>query len=444
MLFVVDGGDLLARPRLRNEVDRRQAEVKSALFAKALQEGGIDAMAIGKGDVAIGWDRFKSFASEHTLPYVATNVSCADGAPFPTQAIVTKGQVKLGILAVVPEDIDVGDCTVSAPTAALKTVAAALPPDTDVTLAIGMFREDEAKALAEQVPEIDFVLTSKGLSFDNGRPLSRDQWLIGAGSRGKRLGVLTATTTPGHKGWENAKKGNDLQDRVKRYEGRLKKANEKLADASDDRATQRAQRQVDFYTKELETLRGELGALDIQRTIEPNTFKTRLQELSGGVRDSDPIEKLLKATLQELSRTEQAANLESKAEKPNFPAFAGHPVCAQCHPAETAQWAQTAHASAYATLVDEERELDADCYQCHVTGAFHPDGPKTPSHGAVLASVQCEACHGPAADHAKEPLQHKPVKTPPLATCTECHDAKQDMGRFERDTYWPKVVHSQP
>ena len=109
-----------------------------------------------------------------------------------------------------PEDTDVGDCTVSSPTAAIKTVAAALPTDTDVTLAIGMFREDEAKALAEQVPEIDFVLTSKGLSFDNGRPLGRDQWLIGAGSRGKRLGVLTGTTTPGHKGWDNAKKGNAL------------------------------------------------------------------------------------------------------------------------------------------------------------------------------------------------------------------------------------------
>jgi hypothetical protein len=444
LLFVIDGGDLLARPRLRTEADRRQAEVKSDLFAGALQEGGIDAMAIGKGDVAIGWEAFRQFAAKHTLPYVAANIECTDGAPFPAQVIVEKGDVTIGVIAVAPKDLDAGDCTVTDPITALKQVAGTLPDTVDVVLAVAMLREDDAKALAEATPTIDFILTSKGLSFSNGRPLSPDQWLLGAGSRGKRLGVLTGTTTPGHHGWENEKQGNDLQDRVKRYNGRLKTAQGRLAEATEDRIQQRAQRQVDFYTKEIAILRDELAALDVERTVQPNLFKTRLHELSAGVPDSDPIEALLAKTLELLGTVERAANARSDDPLPTFPRFAGHPACASCHPDETAHWARSGHASAYATLVDEERELDADCYRCHVTGAFHPDGPQTPAHGALLASVQCEACHGPAADHAKEPRQHKPAKTPPLATCTQCHDAEQDMGRFDPDTYWPKVVHTTP
>ena len=401
-------------------------------------------MAIGKGDVAIGWDAFREFAKKHTLPYVAANIECEDGAPFPAQALVEKGDVTLGVIAAVPKDLDAGDCTVTDPVTALKQVASTMPDKIDLLLAIGMLREDDAKALAEAAPQIDFILTSKGLSFSNGRPLSRDQWLIGAGNRGKRLGVLTGTTTPGHQGWENEKQGNDLQDRMKRYNGRLKTANERATEAEDDRAKKRAERQIEFYTKELAVLQEELASLDVERTVQPNLFKTRLHELSAGVPDSEPIEALLAKTLEQLETEERATNANSDDPRPTFPEFAGHATCAGCHPVETAQWAQTPHASAYATLVDENRELDADCYRCHVTGAFHPKGPQTPAHGARLADVQCEACHGPSASHAKEPHQHKPAKTPPLATCTQCHDSDQDMGRFDPETYWPKVVHTAP
>jgi hypothetical protein len=99
---------------------------------------------------------------------------------------------------------------------------------------------------------------------------------------------------------------------------------------------------------------------------------------------------------------------------------------------------------AYATLTAVDRSLDAGCYRCHVTGAFHADGPTSPTAAQAFPNVQCEACHGPSADHASEPLLHKPVKTPELSTCTECHDKAQDMGRFEAKIYWPKVVHRDP
>jgi hypothetical protein len=37
--------------------------------------------------------------------------------------------------------------------------------------------------------------------------------------------------------------------------------------------------------------------------------------------------------------------------------------------------------------------------------------------------VACEACHGPLARHAADPLSLKPARPDPIALCGRCHEA---------------------
>ncbi len=36
------------------------------------------------------------------------------------------------------------------------------------------------------------------------------------------------------------------------------------------------------------------------------------------------------------------------------------------------------------------------------------------------------------------------IRTPPVSTCTGCHDGQKDEGRFEEAAYWARVVHAPP
>ena len=119
----------------------------------------------------------------------------------------------------------------------------------------------------------------------------------------------------------------------------------------------------------------------------------------------------------------------------------GSGACAGCHTEQYAQWQTTPHAHAWQTLVDQKRHMDLDCFTCHVTGAFDPEGPQHPNQVGQLKNVGCESCHGPGRDHVGAPGPGQMVVNPPESTCTQCHDGAQDGGRFDYATYLPKVVH---
>lgn len=77
--------------------------------------------------------------------------------------------------------------------------------------------------------------------------------------------------------------------------------------------------------------------------------------------------------------------------------FTGSEACRECHPLAYARWRETPHAADHAGLPAPDRANPA-CLRCHVTGPGDPLGFGGGVSG--LASVGCEACHGPGADHA--------------------------------------------
>lgn len=129
-------------------------------------------------------------------------------------------------------------------------------------------------------------------------------------------------------------------------------------------------------------------------------------------------------------------------EKTDGPYIGSH-SCNFCHTEINGQWSKTAHAGAMRTLAAKSKENDPDCVACHVTGMEEKD----PEIGTFAVSevppfmtgVQCEACHGPGADHSRDPISVDMLSVSEK-TCVRCHTQKTDPD-FDYGRDVPRVVH---
>jgi len=116
-------------------------------------------------------------------------------------------------------------------------------------------------------------------------------------------------------------------------------------------------------------------------------------------------------------------------------AFLGSAACRNCHAAAYSRWRATGHAREFAGLLPADR-LVAACLRCHVTGYGDRLGYRTTGEPADLASVGCEACHGPGSDHGRS-VHPELVPTltggecPPCEInriCRLCHTPERSVG----------------
>jgi predicted CXXCH cytochrome family protein len=100
------------------------------------------------------------------------------------------------------------------------------------------------------------------------------------------------------------------------------------------------------------------------------------------------------------------------------PGFRGPQQCAECHPAQFHDWADTIHAKAsfdpiFQDFLQEASE-PGECFACHATGYNAATGQ------FVMAGVTCEACHGPY--RATHPGQSMQIATS-QEMCGACHQS---------------------
>ena len=105
-----------------------------------------------------------------------------------------------------------------------------------------------------------------------------------------------------------------------------------------------------------------------------------------------------------LISSEGTVNAQSEEE------YKGVAYCAECHPAETAEWGKSVHTKAYSNddFQDVWQDLDSspECLECHTTGF----DKKTNTYESK--EVTCESCHGPGDTMNRD-------TSPEL--CGECH-----------------------
>ncbi len=142
----------------------------------------------------------------------------------------------------------------------------------------------------------------------------------------------------------------------------------------------------------------------------------------------------------EESRSLMTAHAEKTPGPPIAP-WVGAVSCVPCHAEANTVWTGSSHAHALETLKAVKRDYTRTCVLCHVTGWDNPEGGgfKDPATTPQLVDVQCEACHGPAADHIADPsAPYGVVKVP--ERCQNCHD-KANSAEFEYTSYWKKIAH---
>ncbi len=427
------------------EGERTEREIKARLIAEATRLGGIDAMMPARSDFALGRAFVEAMATEYALPYVVSNVECGTPLPWPTEIRFAKGGVNFVVYGVVSGELSLPACRATDPARALVSA----PTDDTVVVVLSDQEASQDGELSTRVPAIDFVVVSNASS-----PLRAPEALPGGalrvsnGSRGKLLGLLRGELVAGARGWRDEGTRAQKAEEIDNARERLAEIQKREAAAGDDEARARLSRQREFWSKKLDSLQGELeAALNAQGPA--NVAANELKSLGDDVADHAPTLALVDAAKARISGgTAPVATAVAEVEDVPGPvvptgAYVGSEACAGCHPAQTAQWQTTAHARAWASLVAVSRQFDSDCWRCHATGAFADDGPQDPRALGPLVNVGCEACHGGGRAHAAAPTGPM-VADPPVSQCTQCHDKKQDDGRFEASTYRPKVVHRAP
>lgn len=434
-VVVLDAGNLFWGRATLRDTERAQQLEKARLLAEGYALVGVDAMLPGAGDLALGIATVRELAAAYSLPYVAANLDCGGSNPFPASVSVDRGGQTLTVIGLVGNSAKEPGCRATEPMAAARAAIAAAPPGVIVVLSGQKVQEDEA--LAATFPTVSLIVNGQERKqLERPDALSNGGMLLAAGSRGKQVGVISYTLTPGATKWRDGQALQQFADQRESYRNRVAELKKRQSEAKDDPTRERIGKQVSFFEGKLVEVEGSLT--DAATAKEPaHRVTNRLVDLGTDIADHAATAALVAKAKVAIQAAEPVSTVSALANSP----FAGSSACTGCHAEQAAQWGGTAHSRAWSTLVTAGNERDRSCYSCHVTGAFHPDGPQDPGAVAGLEAVGCEACHGPGKAHVAKPPAVEMIAKPDVSVCVDCHDGKQDGGRFDHATYLPKVTH---
>jgi hypothetical protein len=117
--------------------------------------------------------------------------------------------------------------------------------------------------------------------------------------------------------------------------------------------------------------------------------------------------------------------------------YSGALSCRACHTHIYESFLESRHAKAFITLVKTRDEYDPTCLPCHTTG-FRTGGFRNSRDTPAFGGVQCEACHGSALDHLRNPKKRLAPPTP--GTCLACHTPEWSPG-FNPRALWVTGTH---
>jgi len=248
--------------------------------------------------------------------------------------------------------------------------------------------------------------------------------------------VLELYLHEGAHGFTDMQERRRKQERAERFRHRITAVQARLKETTDPREQRRLQHRLDLFEKAIREAEAEEAQPD-----GTHRFINRIVPLARTIPDDPEVARLVNAALQRMSRATRGTVGESGTTASPSP-FVGADACADCHELEYAQWKETPHAGAYQALEARHRQLDYQCFGCHVTGHDQPGGPSSPLSVGFLRDVQCEACHGPRKAHVEASGKTQPPPPVDEALCRRCHTEEQTRGQFDFVTYLPRVDHS--
>jgi hypothetical protein len=295
--------------------------------------------------------------------------------------IVNLAGVRFGITGILdPEadirthkDVETLGVLIREPTEILGNIITELEPKTDFIVVLSQMGLDGSKMLAEEVPGVDFMLIGGEARYSSKPFEVGGTVMMQPGYKGQRICDFRLEFDPDHVYTGYAGQTLDLGDKV---------------------------------------------PSDAAMALKLKEHKIAVEEAS--------------------KRRAAERNKERAAQAPKYKeeVLGMSATCSRCHQTQVDQWTTTAHAHAFATLEEAHQSTNPECLRCHVTGYLDMPLDGTVSVRDHLRNVQCEACHGKAADHARDGSYGSVA----AANCIVCHD-KENSPDFDFATYLPKVTH---
>jgi len=125
-------------------------------------------------------------------------------------------------------------------------------------------------------------------------------------------------------------------------------------------------------------------------------------------------------------------------------------TCGNCHVGHQTRWEETKHAMAHQTLKNLNTAPTASCWGCHTVtergNALTTAAGWNVKSDSAYQDVQCEACHGPGAEHVQNPSNRTKLPlarvsmTVDGASCAACHSGSHHPFAQE----WAASGHSKP
>ncbi len=377
-------------------------EPKSRFVAEMMGYFGYDAIAVGEKDLLYGLATLVEDRDKFDLNLICANLfekqeEKGKGKerplklkrPFPAYRIVKRGDLEIGLIGLLSPAVKVGPkaaqrSEVEALTYIIKDpapIAMELIPEVrkkcDVLVILAHMERNELEQLLPDLPEVDFAVlghSTKVVKTD-------EPFLVGtvpvymATDRGQYIGRLHVTIDP---------------------EGKVADARNKVyfldAIYPDEPVVAEL---VKAFEEDFRTIQKELYAKEMLR-------RSKGASGAGGI-------------------------------------YLGAGACLRCHEEAFETYTRTRHARAYETLSTNFRQLDSNCIGCHSVGYGKPGGftgVRVVGSMVDLVDVQCEACHGPGAEHSRDGAYLQSA----VESCKTCHTEDQDAS-FNYAEAWEKIAH---
>jgi hypothetical protein len=405
-----------------------QDVAKAETIARVMKTLGFTAFAPGANDWAAGDAELAKLVPESGASLLFANYQPDGGAPPPVPLgrtmIREVGGVKIGVIGVSTAP----NQGFTPPVDAIKSGVDALKAQgANVVVALAAIGRGDAKRLADYVPALTaIVVGSAGGSGDVNTPAAPperlgDVLVLQTGNHLTTVGVLDLFVRGGSYAFADGT-GLELAQRREEIRRRVDELRGKIAQWSNDPAVKKED--LDARRAEVTKLESDLASLSAHPTPPSGSFfRYSVQE----IRDSLGADAETKGVIAEYYKAVNEHNRVAFANRmppPHTvqePIYIGVNACTTCHKSEREFWDGTRHATAYKTLVDQDKQFNLDCVSCHVTGYEQPGGSSV-THVARLEGVQCETCHGAGSKHALDPKHVKPLIAKPKGElCLSCH-----------------------
>ena len=414
---------------------QKQETLTARGIAQAMQAMNCRAVGIAPRDLAGGIDLLKEIQDKQNLNWLSMNlVDPKTQQPIftPSMHVVVDG-TGITILGLTDNQADRGkdaNYSILPWQEVLPEAIARTAGSTDMVILLSNYPEKINNEIAGTIDGIDLILQS-GHSTSNKPPNKiKNTLLAQTGARGKYLGLM-------HVNWtENGQWGENISDRIRAEQNRLDRINwqiGRMEKRSRDKNLENDKRYKQL-TMERDLANKKIAALQKakeQATGEPCSFTNQFIGLKSSMPEDREIQAIIDQTTLEVNRlNRKRVHTSARQQNSVLSTLAGWQQCRQCHPKQVSFWQTTDHAGAWQTLKQDNQQFNEDCLLCHVTLPYY-DADRVRAENlllqlpASLNTVGCEACHGPAAAHSKDPEVAQTI-LPNEKTCLQCHTPDHD------------------